>query len=156
MRTECLNSRYAYDQPLPISRLVNMIGSSILTHSTHLSIALHTSLVKSIDLSIAISCHVFSSEVCLPQCILLGFNRRLYSVNQFYKTPSYSYNLKEKVKPLCVLNNFNFVCDSLTWWTESQIPTQRYGRRPFGVGLLLAGYDVSVLCHRQRQPLYCD
>ena len=25
---------------------------------------------------------------------------------------------------------------------ESQIPTQRYGRRPFGVGLLIAGYDV--------------
>lgn len=29
--------------------------------------------------------------------------------------------------------------------TESQIPTQRYGRRPFGVGLLVAGYDVSCL-----------
>ena len=27
---------------------------------------------------------------------------------------------------------------------ESQIPTQRYGRRPFGVGLLVAGYDVSI------------
>jgi len=25
--------------------------------------------------------------------------------------------------------------------TKSQIPTQRYGRRPFGVGLLVAGYD---------------
>ena len=25
---------------------------------------------------------------------------------------------------------------------ESQGPTQRYGRRPFGVGLLIAGYDV--------------
>ncbi|XP_014776490.1 proteasome subunit alpha type-1 [Octopus bimaculoides] len=51
MRTECLNSRYAYDEPLPISRLVCMIGN------------------------------------------------------------------------------------------KSQIPTQRYGRRPFGVGLLVAGYD---------------
>ncbi|XP_060079668.1 proteasome subunit alpha type-1-like [Ylistrum balloti] len=51
MRSECLNSRYAYDQPLPISRLVGSIGS------------------------------------------------------------------------------------------KSQIPTQRYGRRPFGVGLLVAGYD---------------
>ena len=28
---------------------------------------------------------------------------------------------------------------------ESQIPTQRYGRRPFGVGLLVAGYDVSTV-----------
>lgn len=27
--------------------------------------------------------------------------------------------------------------------TEMQIPTQRYGRRPYGVGLLVAGYDVS-------------
>ncbi|XP_013393501.1 proteasome subunit alpha type-1 [Lingula anatina] len=51
MRTECLNNRYAFDTPLPISRLVGMIGS------------------------------------------------------------------------------------------KSQIPTQRYGRRPFGVGLLVAGYD---------------
>ncbi|XP_050394015.1 proteasome subunit alpha type-1 [Patella vulgata] len=51
MRSECLNSRYAYDTPLPVSRLVAMLGS------------------------------------------------------------------------------------------KSQIPTQRYGRRPFGVGLLVAGYD---------------
>jgi 20S proteasome alpha/beta subunit len=26
---------------------------------------------------------------------------------------------------------------------ESQIHTQKYGRRPYGVGLLVAGYDVS-------------
>lgn len=51
MRNECLNSRWAYNRPLPISRLVSGIGS------------------------------------------------------------------------------------------KSQIPTQRYGRRPFGVGLLVAGYD---------------
>ncbi|XP_060571500.1 proteasome subunit alpha type-1-like [Ruditapes philippinarum] len=51
MRSECMNSRYAYDQALPISRLVSAIGN------------------------------------------------------------------------------------------KSQILTQRYGRRPFGVGLLIAGYD---------------
>lgn len=51
MRSECLNSRYAYDRPLPISRLVAAVGN------------------------------------------------------------------------------------------KSQIPTQRYGRRPFGVGLIVAGYD---------------
>jgi len=51
MRTECLNSRYAYGCPLPVSRLVALVGN------------------------------------------------------------------------------------------KSQIPTQRYGRRPFGVGLLVAGYD---------------
>lgn len=51
MRTECLNSRFAYDTPLPVSRLVSMVGNKL------------------------------------------------------------------------------------------QIPTQRYGRRPFGVGLLVAGYD---------------
>ena len=27
---------------------------------------------------------------------------------------------------------------------EMQIPTMVYGRRPFGVGLLIAGYDVSL------------
>ncbi len=51
MRTECLNSRYAFDTPLPVSRLVGMIGN------------------------------------------------------------------------------------------KSQVNTQRYGRRPFGVGLLVAGFD---------------
>lgn len=51
MRSECLNHRYAYNAPMPVSRLVSMIGS------------------------------------------------------------------------------------------KSQIPTQRYGRRPFGVGLLVGGYD---------------
>ena len=30
MRTECMNSRYAYDKPLPVSRLVNMVANSIL------------------------------------------------------------------------------------------------------------------------------
>ena len=28
--------------------------------------------------------------------------------------------------------------------SECQVPTQRYGRRPFGVGFLMAGYDVSL------------
>lgn len=28
---------------------------------------------------------------------------------------------------------------------EAQINTQQYGRRPYGVGLLVAGYDVSLL-----------
>jgi 20S proteasome subunit alpha 6 len=51
MRTECYNSHYAYGEPLPVARLVALVGS------------------------------------------------------------------------------------------KSQIPTQRYGRRPFGVGLLVAGYD---------------
>jgi 20S proteasome subunit alpha 6 len=51
MRNECLNSKYAYNSPMPVSRLVSQIGA------------------------------------------------------------------------------------------KSQIPTQRYGRRPFGVGLLVAGYD---------------
>ena len=30
MRSECLNSRYAYEQPLPVSRLVAAVGNSIL------------------------------------------------------------------------------------------------------------------------------
>jgi len=53
MRMECLNERYAFDRPMPVTRLVGKIGA------------------------------------------------------------------------------------------KSQIPTQRYGRRPFGVGLLVAGYDDS-------------
>ncbi|CAJ0961229.1 unnamed protein product, partial [Ranitomeya imitator] len=67
MRQECLDSRFVFDRPLPVSRLVSLIGSSIL-----------------------------------PPC-----NR----------------------------------CPRLTAAGKTQIPTQRYGRRPYGVGLLIAGYD---------------
>ncbi len=35
---------------------------------------------------------------------------------------------------------FIFLIDLL----ECQVPTQRYGRRPFGVGFLMAGYDVCL------------
>lgn len=30
MRQECLDSRFVFDRPLPVSRLVSLIGSSIL------------------------------------------------------------------------------------------------------------------------------
>ena len=56
--------------------------------------------------------------------------------------------------PVCQMNCDSGLCPCcgvsrhlklvfLDFGTESQIPTQRYGRRPFGVGLLIAGYDVS-------------
>jgi len=73
MRNECLNNKYAYNSPMPVSRLVNLIGNSNL------------------------------------------FNY-------------YNYLDKELFIIHCC-------------YLESQIPTQRYGRRPFGVGLLVAGYD---------------
>jgi len=57
-------------------------------------------------------------------------------------------------KPCCVLLS----CD-----TEAQVHTQRYGRRPYGVGFLIAGYDVCIvallltttwlLCHSRCTPL---
>ena len=31
MRTECLNSKFLYDEALPVSRLVAAVGSSILS-----------------------------------------------------------------------------------------------------------------------------
>ena len=36
-------------------------------------------------------------------------------------------------------------CFLISCSSESQVNTQRYGRRPFGVGLLVAGFDVSSL-----------
>jgi 20S proteasome subunit alpha 6 len=33
--------------------------------------------------------------------------------------------------------------------TEAQVNTQHYGRRPYGVGLLVAGYDVRLSSHSQ-------
>lgn len=46
---------------------------------------------------------------------------------------------------------FPFLC----WLTkgtsvEAQINTQHYGKRPYGVGLLVAGYDVSLVRPSQR------
>jgi len=34
MRQECLDSRFVFDRPLPVSRLVSLIGSSILIFHT--------------------------------------------------------------------------------------------------------------------------
>lgn len=31
---------------------------------------------------------------------------------------------------------------------KMQVCTQRYDRRPYGVGLLVAGYDVSLFCYQ--------
>lgn len=42
---------------------------------------------------------------------------------------------------MTVFLNKMFICRLLC--LELQINTQRYGRRPFGVGLLVAGYDVN-------------
>ncbi|CAL4060130.1 unnamed protein product, partial [Meganyctiphanes norvegica] len=33
--------------------------------------------------------------------------------------------------------------------SKMQIATQRYDKRPYGVGLLLAGYDINMLCRQQ-------
>lgn len=34
--------------------------------------------------------------------------------------------------------------------TEAQVNTQHYGRRPYGVGFLVAGHDVSLLASPSR------
>lgn len=49
--------------------------------------------------------------------------------------------------PVWVLLLLLLLFVSLSVKTETQIPTQRYGRRPYGVGLLIAGYDVSLQSH---------
>jgi len=103
MRTECYNSHFAYGCPLPIARLVAMVGNSIL-----LLVALHPYRFP----------FIFTSVFKQP-----------YTSNLFY----FYYN------QTFVIKLFN-----LTNQSESQVPTQRYGRRPFGVGLLVAGYDVSM------------
>lgn len=33
---------------------------------------------------------------------------------------------------------------------KMQVCTQRYDKRPYGVGLLVAGYDVSILNFKQK------
>lgn len=78
MRTECLNSRYAFNVPLPVSRLVSAVGDSIL--------------------------YVMQM---LPW----------QHISQYI---------------------------ILTLLLEMQHCTQVYGRRPYGVGMLIAGYDVSI------------
>lgn len=43
----------------------------------------------------------------------------------------------------------------LTLTLESQVHTQRYGLRPYGVGLLVIGYDVPITYVAQGLP-YVD
>lgn len=56
-------------------------------------------------------------------------------------------------RPIPISRLANLVADSTLCifilvhiFLEAQINTQRYGGRPFGVGLLLAGYDENVNC----------
>jgi 20S proteasome subunit alpha 6 len=37
-----------------------------------------------------------------------------------------------------------FIIYYLLFILECQVPTQRYGRRPFGIGFLMAGFDVYI------------
>ena len=46
MRTECLNSKYAYDTPLPVSRLVSAISDSILSLFKHQSFCTYQTLTN--------------------------------------------------------------------------------------------------------------
>jgi 20S proteasome subunit alpha 6 len=46
-------------------------------------------------------------------------------------------------RPLQVVRLVTMAGDSIIDLTkEAQINTQRYGKRPYGVGLLVVGYDV--------------
>jgi 20S proteasome subunit alpha 6 len=79
MRTECLNSKYVFDTPLPTARLVAAVGDSMWMLGTPRS----------------------DGSGCL-NCVTFGQS------------------------------------------TEAQVTTQQYGRRPYGVGILVAGFDVCV------------
>lgn len=67
-------------------------------------------------------------------------------------------------RPLPVQRIVNAIADSeLEWWpsksnisslsicVEAQVNTQQYGRRPYGVGLLVIGYDVSSKRKRDKE-----
>lgn len=110
MRQECLDSRFVFDRPLPASRLVSLIGSSILT--------------------------IVNLNFCSEKNVVLFFMYRYLSgyIGPFSLC---EYSMKS--------NNCEWQQWTLTEPSETQIPTQRYGRRPYGVGLLIAGFDVSLL-----------
>ena len=108
MRTECLNSRYVFDMPLPLSRLVSAVGDSILPSPSLPS--LHPSVFP-------------FPPFLLPYPPL--------SLSSFF------------------LRHFSHHCHNTSVWfpelfaSEMQNNTQVYGRRPYGVGMLVAGFDVS-------------
>jgi len=96
MRTECINHQYAFDKPMPVTRLMDHVSNSTKIY-----------LIK---------------------------NLFLFSIT----------------------------------FSECQVPTQRYGRRPFGVGFLMAGFDVCLmkyyltkllqflLFHRKKVHIYIN
>ena len=56
MRTECLNSRYVYDRPFPVSRLVSAVGNSILSSIALCVIEVFT-LLLALDHGVGAPCH---------------------------------------------------------------------------------------------------
>lgn len=133
MRNECLNSKYAYSTRLPISRLVASMGDSILMFY-----------------SMLFYYFLLDSKRARYWLIYL----RLQSVQHNQRNVKCTIN---EVCPSWYFTSFNDTVlellnqqhlKDMPWFsstdkTEMQIPTQRYGRRPYGVGLLVAGYDVS-------------
>lgn len=72
MRSECLNSRYAYDSPLPVSRLVSAVGNSILLIQKNLNIRSTGSSIVLIYRYMYLACSVkesSKSEICANHCI---------------------------------------------------------------------------------------
>lgn len=101
MRAECLNSKWAFDEALPVSRLVAAVSES---ESSHPRLA--------------------------PSHHLLPYrHRRDRPLTAPCATP---------------LRHARTHPTSTHVLTELHRCTQFWGRRPFGVGLLVAGYDVSL------------
>lgn len=95
MRAECLNSKWAFDEPLPVTRLVGAVSESE---------------------------HAITVSVCCSSFI--GCFMAHHAPTTTIRTWLWPWVLHTIELHRC---------------------TQFWGRRPFGVGLLVAGHDVSTL-----------
>uniref|UniRef100_A0A8C4RQV2 Proteasome 20S subunit alpha 1 n=1 Tax=Erpetoichthys calabaricus TaxID=27687 RepID=A0A8C4RQV2_ERPCA len=114
--------RLTPELPKPTKKLVNPSLLKSLCTSPSVSLCF-----KCVDKQQAACYHtplhrhtVFSAQVCLP----VNFMRQECLDSRFVFD-----------RPLPVSRLVSLI------GSKTQIPTQRYGRRPYGVGLLIAGYD---------------
>lgn len=94
MRSECLNNRYAYDTPIPVSRLVTIVGSSILLMHGLGSQEIFSTLIK-------IAFKMFNQSYYLVEVHLQTFQP---NPNRFWFQ-----------SPNCIYCNHNVMCMCFSW-----------------------------------------
>ncbi|THG14057.1 hypothetical protein TEA_017307 [Camellia sinensis var. sinensis] len=144
MRSECINYTYTYDSPLPVGRLVVQLADKA-QDSIRFAIRYNTILIhdSNSDLTTMFLVFTFSSHHHLPSPPppttdhLTSFGEYPVDGKRYCDLrPPFGYLVSsDDIGPLTPTDTFGY--------PPLPVCTQRSWKRPYGVGLLVAGLDES-------------